>query len=59
VYGAVKRDVHLASISGGTDLCGCFVGGDPTLPVYAGEIQGPALGMAVEVWDERGSPSPV
>ncbi|HUP16837.1 MAG TPA: acetoacetate--CoA ligase [Acidimicrobiia bacterium] len=56
VYDAVKKDVHLASISGGTDLCGCFVGGDPTLPVNAGEIQGPALGMAVEVWDERGRP---
>ena len=56
VYDAVKKDVHLASISGGTDLCGCFVGGDPTLPVHAGEIQGPALGMAVEVWDERGRP---
>ena len=56
VYDAVKEDVHLASISGGTDLCGCFVLGDPTLPVYAGEIQGPALGMAVEVWDERGKP---
>lgn len=56
VYHAVKKDVHLASISGGTDLCGCFVGGDPTLPVRAGEIQGPALGMAVEVWDERGRP---
>ena len=54
IYEAVKKDVHLASISGGTDLCGCFVGGDPTLPVHAGEIQGPALGMAVEVWDERG-----
>jgi acetoacetyl-CoA synthetase len=55
VYEAVKEDVHLASMSGGTDLCGCFVGGDPTLPVHAGEIQGPALGMAVEVWDERGN----
>jgi acetoacetyl-CoA synthetase len=42
-------------MSGGTDLCGCFVGGDPTLPVHAGEIQGPALGMAVEVWDDRGN----
>ena len=56
VYDAVKKDVHLASISGGTDLCGCFVGGDPTLPVHAGEIQGPALGMSVEVWDEQGRP---
>ena len=49
VYDAVTPDVHLASISGGTDLCGCFVGGDPTRPVYPGEIQGPALGMAVAV----------
>ena len=47
-------DVHLASISGGTDLCGCFVIGDPTRPVYAGEIQGPALGVGVDVWDESG-----
>jgi acetoacetyl-CoA synthetase len=54
IYDAVKPDVHLASISGGTDLCGCFVGGDPTRPVYAGEIQGPALGMAVEVFDAEG-----
>jgi acetoacetyl-CoA synthetase len=56
VYGAVKADVHLASISGGTDLCGCFVGGDPTRPVYAGEIQGPALGMAVDVYGDDGRP---
>jgi acetoacetyl-CoA synthetase len=56
VYDSVKGDVHLASISGGTDLCGCFVGGDPTLPVYAGEIQAPALGMAVDVWGEGGKP---
>jgi acetoacetyl-CoA synthetase len=54
VYDAMKPDVHLASISGGTDLCGCFVGGDPTRPVYAGEIQGPALGMAVAVFDANG-----
>ncbi|MGB8857907.1 MAG: acetoacetate--CoA ligase [Ilumatobacteraceae bacterium] len=56
VYEAMKPDVHLASISGGTDLCGCFVGGDPTRPVYAGEIQGPALGMAVEVYSAEGQP---
>jgi acetoacetyl-CoA synthetase len=54
VYDAVKSDLHLASISGGTDLCGCFVGGDPTRPVWSGEIQGPMLGMAVDVADERG-----
>jgi acetoacetyl-CoA synthetase len=54
VYAAVKHDVHLASMSGGTDLCACFVGGDPTAPVYAGELQRPALGMAVDVWDDHG-----
>jgi acetoacetyl-CoA synthetase len=56
VYQGIKSDVHLASISGGTDLCGCLVGGDPTRPVYAGEIQGPALGMAIETLDEDGKP---
>ena len=55
VYERVKRDVHLASIAGGTDLCGCLVGGDPTGPVYAGEIQQPALGLAVDVAAEDGS----
>lgn len=54
VYDEVKDDVHLASISGGTDLCGCFVLGDPTSPVHAGEIQRPALGMAVDVWSDDG-----
>ncbi|HSJ29190.1 MAG TPA: acetoacetate--CoA ligase [Acidimicrobiia bacterium] len=57
VYDGIKEDVHLASISGGTDLCGCFVGGDPTKAVYAGEIQAKALGMAVEVFDDDGRPS--
>ncbi|MEN9645536.1 MAG: hypothetical protein RL238_2205 [Actinomycetota bacterium] len=54
VYDAIATDVHLASISGGTDLCGCFVGGDPTLPVYAGEIQGPMLGMDMAVYSVDG-----
>lgn len=58
VYGSVKADLHLASISGGTDLCGCFVLGDPTSPVYAGEIQRPGLGMAVDVWTGDGDPAP-
>jgi acetoacetyl-CoA synthetase len=49
VYQSIKTDVHLASISGGTDICGCFVLGVPTLPVWRGEIQGPALGLAVDV----------
>jgi acetoacetyl-CoA synthetase len=56
VYDAVKADVHLASISGGTDLCGCLVAGDPTRPVHAGEIQAKALGMAIEVFDDDGRP---
>jgi acetoacetyl-CoA synthetase len=56
VYGAVKPDLHLASISGGTDICGCFVGGNPLSPVWRGEIQGPMLGMAVDVFDDTGRP---
>ncbi|KZE35812.1 acetoacetate--CoA ligase [Chelatococcus daeguensis] len=56
VYEAIKQDVHLASISGGTDIVSCFVGGSPISPVYKGEIQAAGLGMAVEVWDEAGRP---
>ena len=58
VHDAIKHDVHLASISGGTDLCGCLVAGDPTSPVHAGEIQRPALGLAIDVVDEIGNPVP-
>lgn len=58
IYDSLSSTVHLASISGGTDLCGCFVAGDPTRPVVAGEIQMAALGMAVEIWDEAGRPVP-
>jgi acetoacetyl-CoA synthetase len=57
--GAGPDGLHLASISGGTDLCGCFAIGDPTRPVYAGELQGPALGMAVDVWTPSGAPAAV
>ena len=56
VYERVKSDVHLASISGGTDIVSCFVLGNPTQPVWRGEIQGPGLGMAVEVFDQSGRP---
>jgi acetoacetyl-CoA synthetase len=56
VYGAIKSDLHLASISGGTDIVSCFVLGDPTRPVWRGEIQAPGLGMAVDVWSEQGQP---
>jgi acetoacetyl-CoA synthetase len=59
VYRAIKPDVHLASISGGTDIMACFVLGDPTGPVHRGEIQAPGLGMAVDVWDEDGRPAGV
>ncbi|WP_119392157.1 acetoacetate--CoA ligase [Taklimakanibacter lacteus] len=56
VYQDVKRDLHLASISGGTDICGCFVGGNAWSPVWRGEIQGPMLGMAVDVYDDDARP---
>jgi acetoacetyl-CoA synthetase len=56
VYTAIKNDVHLASISGGTDIVSCFVGGVPTLPVWRGEIQAAGLGMAVDVWEHDGAP---
>src|SRR5258705_5233207 len=56
VYKKIKADVHLASISGGSDIISCFVLGNPILPVYRGEIQTPGLGMAVDVCDDRGRP---
>lgn len=56
VYDHVKRDIHLASVSGGTDIVGCFVGGNPIGPVWRGEIQCRELGMKVEVWDDPGRP---
>ena len=54
VYQSIKSDLHLASISGGTDIVSSFVLGDPTGPVWKGEIQAPGLGMAVDVWSEEG-----
>jgi acetoacetyl-CoA synthetase len=56
VYEGVKPDVQLASISGGTDIVSCFVLGNPVKPVWRGEIQGPGLGLAVDVWDDDGKP---
>jgi len=56
VYSKVKRDVLLGSVSGGTDICGCFVACNPILPVWRGEIQCRALGMATEVFDDAGRP---
>ncbi|MBL8020604.1 MAG: acetoacetate--CoA ligase [Leptospirales bacterium] len=54
VYQKIKSDVQLSSISGGTDLNGCFALGNPMLPVFEGELQSRGLGMAVEVWDDSG-----
>ncbi|MER9405398.1 acetoacetate--CoA ligase [Mesorhizobium caraganae] len=56
VYDGIKEDVHLASVSGGTDIVSCFVLGVPTQAVWTGEIQGPGLGLAVDVWDDDGQP---
>ena len=56
VYRDIKTDVLLASIAGGTDILSCFVGGCPTRPVYTGQIQCRALGMAVEFWGDAGVP---
>jgi acetoacetyl-CoA synthetase len=56
VYREVKSDILLASISGGTDIMGCFALGNPLLPVYRGELQCRALGMKVEVWNDQGVP---
>ncbi|GEC94077.1 acetoacetyl-coenzyme A synthetase [Zoogloea ramigera] len=56
VYREIKADLCLSSISGGTDIVSCFVLGNPTLPVWPGEIQCKGLGMAVDVFDEAGHP---
>jgi len=54
VYESIKRNINLASISGGTDIVSCFVLGNPILPVYRGESQCRGLGMAVEVYSPQG-----
>ncbi|HQR48992.1 MAG TPA: acetoacetate--CoA ligase, partial [Steroidobacteraceae bacterium] len=56
VHSTIKRDVHLASISGGTDIVSCFCIGNPCLPVYPGEIQCRPLGMKTQVFDDDGHP---
>jgi acetoacetyl-CoA synthetase len=55
VYSEIKSDLHFNSISGGTDINGCFAAGSPIQPVYAGELQGPALAMKIRAYDERGA----
>ncbi|RJP59606.1 MAG: acetoacetate--CoA ligase [Deltaproteobacteria bacterium] len=56
VYQEIKEDLHFNSIAGGTDINGCFAIGSPMQPVYAGELQGPGLGMKVKAYDETGNP---
>lgn len=56
VYQAIKTDLHFNSISGGTDINGCFAAGTPTLPVYAGQLQARALGMRVQSYNGEGVP---
>jgi acetoacetyl-CoA synthetase len=56
IYEQLGHDTWLFSMSGGTDVCTSFVGGVPTLPVWEGELQGPALGCAIESWDADGRP---
>ena len=55
-YREIKKDLHFNSSSGGTDINGCFCTGSPISPVYAGELQSPALGMKVKAYDEKGNP---
>jgi acetoacetyl-CoA synthetase len=54
VYEKIKKDVQLASISGGTDIISCFALGNPLKPIYRGELQCIGLGMSVEIFDEHG-----
>ncbi len=56
VYDEIKKDLHFNSSSGGTDINGCFCTGSPIQPVYAGELQGPGLGMKINSYDENGKP---
>jgi len=58
VYEHLKNDVWLSSMAGGTDVCTAWVGGNPLLPVYQGEIQCRCLGCAMESWDDEGHPVP-
>ncbi|WP_336515126.1 acetoacetate--CoA ligase [Pollutibacter soli] len=56
IYSGIKKDVWLISLSGGTDICSCFVGGNPLSPVYAGEIQCRLLGCDLDSVDDSGKP---
>lgn len=56
LHDEVKEDLWIASVSGGTDVCSCFAGGVPTLPVWIGELQAPCLGTDLQAWDVHGRP---
>ncbi|MFC9068741.1 acetoacetate--CoA ligase [Streptomyces harbinensis] len=56
LHDAVRPDLWIASVSGGTDVCSCFAGAVPTLPVYVGELQAPCLGTDLRSWDPAGEP---
>src|SRR5256886_15395150 len=56
VYRGIKRDVHLCNISGGTEIISCFAIGNPTEPVWRGEVQAPGVGMAAGGVEPRGAP---
>ncbi|MFR9792349.1 acetoacetate--CoA ligase [Streptomyces sp. MB22_4] len=56
LHDEVREDLWIASVSGGTDVCSCFAGGVPTLPVYTGELQAAALGTDLQAWDPDGRP---
>lgn len=56
IHDEVAEDMWIASVSGGTDVCSCFAGAVPTLPVYIGELQAPGLGTDLQAWDPQGHP---
>ncbi|MYS23129.1 acetoacetyl-CoA synthetase [Streptomyces sp. DvalAA-14] len=56
LHDEVGHDLWIASVSGGTDVCSCFAGGVPTLPVHIGELQAPCLGTDLQAWDTLGRP---
>ncbi|MFB7745916.1 acetoacetate--CoA ligase [Streptomyces sp. NPDC056132] len=56
LHDEVREDLWIASVSGGTDVCSCFAGAVPTLPVHIGELQAPCLGTDLQAWDAQGRP---
>ncbi|MCT9093995.1 acetoacetate--CoA ligase [Streptomyces sp. ASQP_92] len=56
LHDEVREDLWIASVSGGTDVCSCFAGAVPTLPVHIGELQAPCLGTDLQAWDAQGWP---